>query len=53
MIDGYVKAGRVDEARKVFDEIYEGNVYSWTSLVSGYFKARQVDDGRRLFDRMP
>lgn len=53
MIDGYVKAGRVDEARKVFDEIYEGNVYSWTSLISGYFKARQVDEGRRLFDRMP
>ncbi|ESR63212.1 hypothetical protein CICLE_v10017604mg, partial [Citrus x clementina] len=46
MIDGYVKAGRVDEARKVFDEIYEGNVYSWTSLISGYFKARQVDEGR-------
>jgi pentatricopeptide repeat protein len=35
MIDGYVKAGRLNDAWEVFDNMTERNVFSWTSLISG------------------
>ncbi|KAM0914122.1 hypothetical protein ACQ4PT_011679 [Festuca glaucescens] len=53
MLDGYVKAGRVDSARRLFDGMVEKSVIAWTSLVSGYCRAGRVDEARALFDLMP
>ena len=36
MIVGYAQNCMVDEAAKLFDEIPERNVVSWTSLILGY-----------------
>ncbi|PUZ36041.1 hypothetical protein GQ55_9G008000 [Panicum hallii var. hallii] len=53
MLDGYVKAGRVDRARELFDGMPVKNVVSWTCMVSGYCRAGRVGEARRLFDVMP
>ncbi|KAG5231234.1 pentatricopeptide repeat-containing family protein [Salix suchowensis] len=56
MIDGYVKGGRIDLARAVFDciPLEERNLISWNSLISGY---AQFEDGIsvawQLFEKMP
>ncbi|KAI3454328.1 hypothetical protein Pfo_010991 [Paulownia fortunei] len=53
MVHAYAKAGRMDRAKEIFDEMPERNAFSWTSLISGYFKVGKVDDALELFGKMP
>ncbi|XP_010934876.1 pentatricopeptide repeat-containing protein At1g32415, mitochondrial [Elaeis guineensis] len=61
MIEGYIKIGRLEEARRLFDAITvdpEGftwvtMVVTWTTMVAAYFDAGDVAEARRLFDLMP
>ncbi|CAI8605278.1 unnamed protein product [Vicia faba] len=45
------KEGKIDEARKVFDEISERDVCLWTTMISGYIKGGMIKEARKLFDR--
>ncbi|KAK6115786.1 hypothetical protein DH2020_008055 [Rehmannia glutinosa] len=38
LIDMYSKSGVIEDAKRVFDEMEEKNVISWTSLIAGYGK---------------
>ncbi|CAN8290195.1 unnamed protein product [Cochlearia groenlandica] len=40
-------------ARKVFDEMSERNVVSWTALLSGYARSGDINDAIALFGEMP
>ncbi|CAN6291064.1 unnamed protein product [Urochloa humidicola] len=53
MLDGYVKAERVDRARELFDGMPFKKVVARTCMLSGYCRAGRVDEARRLFDVMP
>uniref|UniRef100_K4AL70 Uncharacterized protein n=1 Tax=Setaria italica TaxID=4555 RepID=K4AL70_SETIT len=53
MLDGYIKAGRVDRARELFDGMPMKNVVAWTCMVSGYCRTGRVHEARQLFDVMP
>ncbi|KAI4986767.1 hypothetical protein ZWY2020_019397 [Hordeum vulgare] len=53
MLDGHVKAGRVDRARSLFDGMTVKSVAAWTCVLSGYCRAGRVEEGRALFDAMP
>lgn len=35
LMDMYVKCGRMDEARKVFDDMMEKDIVSWTTMING------------------
>ncbi|KAI8566181.1 hypothetical protein RHMOL_Rhmol02G0020100 [Rhododendron molle] len=35
-MDVYCKMGQCDEAWKIFEQIEEANIISWTTLISGY-----------------
>ncbi|KAK7302905.1 hypothetical protein RJT34_13802 [Clitoria ternatea] len=52
LIDMYSKCGRVTEARRVFDHMFEKNVFSWTSMIDGYGKNGFPDEALDLFRRM-
>ncbi|MBA0813641.1 hypothetical protein Gohar_027472 [Gossypium harknessii] len=51
----YSKCGYLDYARKVFDDIHDKNVISWTAMISGYIDVERyreaVDLFRKLIDK--
>ncbi|KAJ6828115.1 pentatricopeptide repeat-containing protein-like, chloroplastic [Iris pallida] len=52
LVDMYSKCYDTDAARRVFDEMEERNVVTWTSLVTGYAVDRRPDDAMALFREM-
>ncbi|KAJ0453739.1 putative tetratricopeptide-like helical domain superfamily [Helianthus annuus] len=52
LIDMYSKCGRIDDARKVFDEMPVKNVFSWTSMIDGYGKNGDPTEALNLFSQM-
>ncbi|CAK7329440.1 unnamed protein product [Dovyalis caffra] len=65
LIAGYGQRSRVDEARKLFDQIpvcygkgkgrdgrFERNVVSWNTMIMCYVKAGDIVSARELFDQM-
>uniref|UniRef100_A0A3Q7FUS4 DYW domain-containing protein n=1 Tax=Solanum lycopersicum TaxID=4081 RepID=A0A3Q7FUS4_SOLLC len=53
LIDMYVKCGWLDYGRKVFDEMSERDVISWTSLIVAYSKAGDMAAAAEMFERLP
>ncbi|XP_027364305.1 pentatricopeptide repeat-containing protein At5g16860-like [Abrus precatorius] len=52
MIDVYVKCGCVGYALRVFDEMLQRDVVSWTLMIAGYGSGRQVGVACDLFNEM-
>ncbi|XP_038970939.1 pentatricopeptide repeat-containing protein At4g18840-like [Phoenix dactylifera] len=52
-LDGYVKLGALDDARKFFDEMPQRDTVSWTTLLAGYVNAGLLEEACNLFDEMP
>ncbi|PPD71589.1 hypothetical protein GOBAR_DD31523 [Gossypium barbadense] len=50
LIHLYSKHGRIHEARKLFDEMPERNVFSWNTIISAYIKFQNLTQARALFD---
>ncbi|XP_076958801.1 pentatricopeptide repeat-containing protein At2g44880-like [Bidens hawaiensis] len=48
----YAKLGLMECAQKVFDEMPERSLVSWTALVCGYAKRGEMVNARMWFDRM-
>ncbi|GLT66744.1 hypothetical protein SLA2020_390950 [Shorea laevis] len=53
LIDMYVKCGRLESARRIFDHLGSKDLISWTSLMSGYAMNRRTREARELFNEMP
>ncbi|KAL9329420.1 hypothetical protein ACSQ67_004423 [Phaseolus vulgaris] len=53
MIDMYVKCGFMRCARKVFDEMPERDVVSWTELIVAYARRGDMKAAQDLFDGLP
>ncbi|KAK4764991.1 hypothetical protein SAY86_026081 [Trapa natans] len=49
LIDMYSKCGRVDDARRIFDQMPKRNVFSWTSMIDGYGKNGEPCRALELF----
>ncbi|KAK9170437.1 hypothetical protein Syun_002577 [Stephania yunnanensis] len=49
LVDMYMKSGWVDEGKKVFDEMPDRNVVSWTSLLVGYTQNGMVEESLEVF----
>ncbi|KNA07001.1 hypothetical protein SOVF_175930 [Spinacia oleracea] len=51
MVDMYAKCGEIWDARKVFDEMPDRNVVSWTGMIFGYAQLGENEEALRLFKR--
>ncbi|XP_058734662.1 pentatricopeptide repeat-containing protein At5g48910-like [Vicia villosa] len=52
MIDGYVKIGKIDAARELFDKMVQRSVVSWNAMISGYAQNGFFMEAVDLFHRM-
>jgi len=52
LIDGFVKRGDMGSAEKLFGEMPERNVVSWTTVVAGFVKNGDARRALEIFDRM-
>ncbi|XP_057974220.1 pentatricopeptide repeat-containing protein At5g15340, mitochondrial [Malania oleifera] len=52
-MDMYVKCGLMDDARRLFEEMEESSVVSWTVMLVGVIRWEGVGSGRLWFDAMP
>ncbi|XP_059287733.1 pentatricopeptide repeat-containing protein At5g66520-like [Lycium ferocissimum] len=50
LIHMYVNFGCLEEAKKVFDNMYERDDVSWTTLISGYAQLGYLEEALRVFD---
>ncbi|EEF50268.1 pentatricopeptide repeat-containing protein, putative [Ricinus communis] len=53
LVDMYAKFGELCMARKMFDEMAERGVVSWTALIGGCMRSGDMGNARILFDQMP
>ena len=52
MIEVYVKCGSIGNASKLFDEMNQRDLVSWTSIISGYIYRESFSKGLELFNKM-
>ncbi|XP_024972637.1 pentatricopeptide repeat-containing protein At1g71420 [Cynara cardunculus var. scolymus] len=52
LINMYAKCGCLEYARKVFDEMGERNIVSWTALISGYSQFDRREESCGMFSEM-
>lgn len=50
MIDGSVKYGDMTSARRLFDEMCNKTVITWTTMIHGYCNNKEMESARELFD---
>lgn len=53
LIEMYSSVGVIGSANKVFVEMADRNVVTWTSMISGYILSGNMGCARRLFDLAP
>ncbi|KAI8543785.1 hypothetical protein RHMOL_Rhmol08G0245500 [Rhododendron molle] len=52
LVDMYTKCGRVDTARRLFDEMPRRDVVTWNAMISGYSQASRHKEALELFHEM-
>ncbi|KAK7294488.1 hypothetical protein RJT34_17377 [Clitoria ternatea] len=52
LINMYGKHGEIGDARKVFDQMLQRNMVSWTAMVVGYVTIGDVVEAKKVFDVM-
>ncbi|KAK7244015.1 hypothetical protein RIF29_38832 [Crotalaria pallida] len=53
LINGYLKMGKINEALRVFENMSERDVVSWSAMIDGFCRDGRIGGARNLFDRMP
>lgn len=49
LVDMYAKCGKIEIARKLFDQMPERNVVSWSGMIYGYAQMGEDEEALRLF----
>ncbi|GAV59661.1 PPR domain-containing protein/PPR_2 domain-containing protein/DYW_deaminase domain-containing protein [Cephalotus follicularis] len=52
LIDMYVKCGCLEDAWRVFDEMEERTIVSWSAMIAGLAMHGQAEEALRLFSKM-
>ncbi|GAA0183507.1 hypothetical protein LIER_30904 [Lithospermum erythrorhizon] len=52
LLAGLIRSGRIDQARRLFFEIPERDIFSWSTMISGYSQTGQAALALELFHEM-
>ncbi|OEL37960.1 Pentatricopeptide repeat-containing protein [Dichanthelium oligosanthes] len=52
MVSGYARAGEINMAQRLFDEMPNKDLVAWTVLIGGYVQSGRYDEALRLFEEM-
>ncbi|KAK9099303.1 hypothetical protein Syun_026348 [Stephania yunnanensis] len=52
ILNMYMKCGGLDDARKVFDEMPQRDMVTWTALIAGYSQNDMAEEAVALFPKM-
>ncbi|KAM7253079.1 hypothetical protein ACFE04_008858 [Oxalis oulophora] len=52
LITAYASCGHPTQSRRVFDSVFDKNVYLWNSTINGYVKNRLFNEALSLFNEM-
>ncbi|XP_058096916.1 pentatricopeptide repeat-containing protein At4g02750-like [Magnolia sinica] len=52
-IGALVRAGKIEAARRLFDEMPERDVVSWNAIIAAYWQNGNFEEAKRMFDLMP
>ncbi|KAK9289043.1 hypothetical protein L1049_017514 [Liquidambar formosana] len=52
LIAGFVRNGMIDQARQIYNEMPERDVFSWSAMISGYTQTEQPSLALELFHGM-
>ncbi|KAJ4748766.1 Pentatricopeptide repeat (PPR) superfamily protein [Rhynchospora pubera] len=52
LVDTYAKCGLLEDAKKMFDEMTEKNIFSWNALVCAYAQNGKGKKAIEMFERM-
>ncbi|ERM98981.1 hypothetical protein AMTR_s01748p00005760, partial [Amborella trichopoda] len=52
LVDMYVKCGCMEKARKVFDEMPERDIVSWSAIIGGYAQDGQPTEALKIYFEM-
>ncbi|WJX51245.1 hypothetical protein P8452_37455 [Trifolium repens] len=53
IVDAYAKCDRMEDARRLFDDMPGRDIPAWTTLVSGYALCGDMESAAELFSQMP
>lgn len=53
ILDAYAKCGKLEDARRLFDEMPVKDVFVWTTLLSGFANSGDMESAAELFNQMP
>lgn len=52
LVTMYARCGSIEDARKIFNHIFDPNVISWTAMIAGYAQHGHGKEACSLFDQM-
>lgn len=52
LLDGYIKIGDIDPAKKIFDSLHERDVVAWTAMIVGFSQNGRNNEATELFKSM-
>ncbi|XP_058179721.1 pentatricopeptide repeat-containing protein At2g03880, mitochondrial-like [Rhododendron vialii] len=52
-LNGLWKSGQIDEARRVFDGMFDRDEFTWNTMVAAYAHSGRLAEAKQLFDEAP
>ncbi|KAK7264172.1 hypothetical protein RJT34_31777 [Clitoria ternatea] len=53
ILDAHAKCGKMEDARRLFDDMPVRDILTWTTLISGYAASGDMESAAELYSQMP
>ncbi|XP_042964004.1 pentatricopeptide repeat-containing protein At2g03880, mitochondrial [Carya illinoinensis] len=53
LLNDLSKSGRIDEARKMFDNMFNRDEFSWNTMIAAYANSGRLAEAKKLFNETP